>query len=319
MKKQKTYNGPTQGEKIVERLITLMKSGKAVYRKRWNPTSTLGRHRNFITGKEYQGANPALLEMELCLRETELPLWCGRAQAKAKGFIPKKGTQGAYVLRPNLVKKPVLDENGTQQKDKEGNPEFTAFMRYKEVCVFNADDLRGVDEESQLELNGLITAATCNITITPEHERIAKAEEIAEAWQEKVKTKWGGDRAFYRPSTDHIQMPLREQFISADALYGTWYHEMVHSSGHGSRLGRKIANRKGDKNYAREELVAELGSFLICNRLSISSDEKSTAAYLEGYIEVLKQGPKVLYKVLADASAASNLICGPEVIEEDKD
>jgi len=69
--------------------------------------------------------------------------------------------------------------------------------------------------------------------------------------------------------------------------------------------------------YAREELVAELGAFLVCNRLNISSDAANHASYLKGYAEVLKEGPKVLFKVLADATKASNLILGAEVTEKD--
>jgi antirestriction protein ArdC len=69
-------------------------------------------------------------------------------------------------------------------------------------------------------------------------------------------------------------------------------------------------------DYAREELVAELGAFLICNRLAIPSSTENHAAYLDSWAKVLKEGPKVLFKVLSDATKAANMICGPEVIEE---
>jgi antirestriction protein ArdC len=77
-----------------------------------------------------------------------------------------------------------------------------------------------------------------------------------------------------------------------------------------------MANSFGSDAYAREELVAELAAFLICNRLEINSSAENHAAYLGHWAQVLSEGPKVLFKVLSDATKASNLICGPEVSDE---
>jgi antirestriction protein ArdC len=111
-------------------------------------------------------------------------------------------------------------------------------------------------------------------------------------------------------------MPGRAQFETVEGLYATWAHEQVHSTGHSSRLARKLGNSFGSADYAREELVAELGAFLICNRLEISSSTENHAAYLGHWAGVLKEGPKVLFKALSDATKAANLICGPEITEE---
>ena len=72
------------------------------------------------------------------------------------------------------------------------------------------------------------------------------------------------DRAYYSVSKDHIVVPTKEQFVDGESFYGTLLHEMTHSTGASSRLGRLKACTFGDDNYAREELVAELGSALIC-------------------------------------------------------
>ena len=130
-----------------------------------------------------------------------------------------------------------------------------------------------------------------------------------------VETVWKGDRAFYQPSIDQITMPERHLWQNAEAMYATWAHETVHSTGHESRLKRNLANRFGSQAYAREELVAELGAFLVCNRLQISSCSENHAAYLQCWIKVLKEGPKVLFRVLSDATKASNEILGKEVEE----
>ena len=145
--------------------------------------------------------------------------------------------------------------------------------------------------------------------------RLAAAEAVLGAWP--VPTTWAGDRAFYSSSADQITMPARAQFETAEGLYATWAHEQAHSTGHSSRLNRKLGTGKGTAEYAREELVAELAAFLICNRLEISSSTENHAAYLGSWAAVLKEGPRVLFKALSDATKAANAICGPDVVDTD--
>ena len=95
-----------------------------------------------------------------------------------------------------------------------------------------------------------------------------------------------------------------------------WLTNCVHSTGHHSRLSRSFEGSFGSKSYAREELIAELGAFLICNRLQISSDTQNHAAYLDSWLKVLKDGPNTLMKVLGQATKASNLIVGAEVDDD---
>jgi antirestriction protein ArdC len=192
---------------------------------------------------------------------------------------------------------------------------IAAWVSYKAACVFNVADLVGSTEEAQQQLDAAIAAAIGAVVVKAEPERLATAEQVLGAWQ--VETVWAGDRACYSSSADRISMPTRQQFSSAEGLYATWAHEQVHSTGHSSRLARKLGNAFGGDDYAREELVAELGAFLICNRLEISSSTENHAAYLSHWAKVLKEGPKVLFKVLSDATKAANLICGPEVLEEE--
>ena len=113
-----------------------------------------------------------------------------------------------------------------------------------------------------------------------------------------------------------MTLPKLEQFDNSQAFLATWSHELTHATGHSSRLSRPYGIVKSSKAYAREELVAELGAFLICNRLKINSDTQNHAAYLQSWANVLKESPNVLFKVLSDATKAANLICGPEVTEE---
>ena len=108
--------------------------------------------------------------------------------------------------------------------------------------------------------------------------------------------------------SDRIRLPLRESFHGAAALYATWGHEAIHSTGHESRLKRDQSGAFGSSSYAREELVAELGSVLLGQRLQIGCELTNHAAYLQSWISVLRQSPKVLLQVISAARQAVDAI-----------
>jgi antirestriction protein ArdC len=128
----------------------------------------------------------------------------------------------------------------------------------------------------------------------------------------EVKPSFGGSRAFYMPKQDAICLPAPERFETAAAYISTWAHETIHSTGHKKRLGRDLSGKMGSFSYAREELVAELGSFLLCKRLEVDSCAENHAAYLGHWIQLLRESPRVLLKVLSDARKAADLISPPD-------
>ena len=136
-------------------------------------------------------------------------------------------------------------------------------------------------------------------------DRLEHAENILGAWP--VPTTWEGTRPLYNLSQDRITMPTRNSFRSAEALYATWAHEQAHSTGHSSRLARKIRGNLSGRS--REELVAELASVLICYRIRVSLDLKNHASYLKSWSCLFKEGgSKVLFQVLPEARKAADLI-----------
>ena len=105
---------------------------------------------------------------------------------------------------------------------------------------------------------------------------------------------------------DRIQLPDRSSFHSSGALYATWAHEVIHSTGHCSRLARDLSGGMGEggdggRACSREELVAELGAVLLGDRLEIGSAMANHAAYQGHWVELLKESPQVLLQVLSDA------------------
>jgi antirestriction protein ArdC len=237
-------------------------------------------------------------------RGSALPYWCGFAEAKARGIGPRKGSQAVRVLRPQLNRRESVAEAAGVEGSRPGTDR--AWISYRPVAVFNAADLVGEG------LAGLIAArrAAEGAAVRPEPERLAAAEAVLEAWP--VPVNHGGERACYLPQLDRIALPDRAAFHSASALYATWAHEAIHSTGHPSRLKRDLSGAMGSRAYAREELVAELGAVLLGDRLEIGSDVSHHAAYLAHWIELLRESPRLLFQVLSDARQAADLIAPDE-------
>lgn len=308
---------------LVEGLITLMEEGTNPWEKDWRGRR-YGDHRNLVTGHVYTGSNPALLELQMAMRGVDIPLWIPFGAGKTKGWHPRKGSKGCCLVMPFQFEKDVIGEDGkpvlnpdTGEAEREMRIGFT----YK-GGIFNAMDMQGKDEASQATLDKAIAdAADCDEGERSEPERHEEAEAVLGNWG--VPVRWGGERAFYSPTTDAITLPQRDSFRSASGLYATWAHEAVHSTGHESRLKRDgIVNFGGfgSPSYAREELIAELGAFLLCTRLQISSRVDNHASYLDHWIKCLKEKPGFLMTALSAAKKASQAILPEEqvVLKESK-
>lgn len=281
----------TAEQKLCAELIACLEKGVSPWRKPWSGQST-GQHRNPISGAAYTGANPLVLEMAMSLRGTDIPLWAGYGQLKSRDLYPRKGSRAALILRPEIHRSEQTDENG----------ETTEYIwtSYKTVNVFNLADCEGNG------IRKLIDEAMGNYEMAPEPDRIDNAEKVLSQYE--VQPVHGGSRAFYAPALDRICMPARPRFESPSAYYATLVHEMMHSTGAKSRLNRNLKGCQGSSAYAIEELIAELGSFLVCRRLEINSCAENHAAYLSSWISVLKESPNVIWKVLSQAKNGADLI-----------
>ena len=124
------------------------------------------------------------------------------------------------------------------------------------------------------------------------------------------------NRAYYSPTEDKVVVPLLEQFKTTEQYYSTTFHELVHSTGHQSRLDRKSGMRSffGSEDYSKEELVAEIGSAMICGRLGFETKKtfKNSVAYLQNWIQVLKNDTKMIVLAASGAEKAAKYILNAE-------
>lgn len=282
---------PSSEETLCADLVSLMENSELPpWRGGWKGEQ--GTDRNLITGQSYSETNLILLRLGALMRGHTMPLWAGAGQAKAKGWTLRKGCKAVRIIRP---------QTNVVQSDTDET--IRSWISYKAVAIFNAADFvgEGVDEAIKEALGQASPPA-------PVSARLSQAEKVLESWP--VPTTFGGTVACYSPKLDRINMPPADAFDNRESYCATWAHEQAHSTGHSSRLKRNMAGVPGSDQYAREELVAELASVLICNRLQIGYDVPNHASYLKHWAGILKQSPRVLFSVLSDARKAADLVAG---------
>lgn len=122
----------------------------------------------------------------------------------------------------------------------------------------------------------------------------------------------GGNEAYYMPSTDEITLPSRTQFVTITEFYSTAFHEVTHSTGSAGRLDRDLINRFGTEKYAKEELVAEMGSAYILHNLGIATNgtSKNSVAYLTCWAKKIRDDSKFFWTACASAEKACRFVLG---------
>jgi antirestriction protein ArdC len=172
-----------------------------------------------------------------------------------------------------------------------GRPRLIA----RAYAVFAAEQCDGADE--------IIARRNQQRTERDTPKRIDDAEQYLTAVAATVIE--GGNRAYYRPTADTIHVPTLAQFVTAAHYYATRAHETIHWTGHTSRLDRELTGRFGDDAYAAEELVAELGAAMWCAQTGLSSVTRTDhAAYLAGWLRILRSDARALITVASRAQAA---------------
>jgi antirestriction protein ArdC len=284
---------------ITDKIIAMLDAGTAPWHKPWSATS--GMPLSMSSGKHYRGINVWLLGMEAMAKGYTSPWWGTYNQIAARGGQVAEGQTSTQVI----LWKPIL-------KIDEASGKKIAFFMLRTFNVFNAEQTEdmsalGLPEQDTNVDNDNEAIAECEGAV---RQYLAAGPSLAN----------GGDRAYYSPSQDHVQMPERDAFDDSARYYGALFHELTHSTGHATRLARPDlmeAHAFGDESYSREELVAEMGASFLSGITGIDVVTlPNSAAYLESWITVLQGDNKLIIKAAAAAQKAAELILG--VTHEDK-
>jgi antirestriction protein ArdC len=280
-------------QEVTDRIIAALEAGTPPWRRPWDPDKAGGpaMPRNAVTGQRYRGINTLTLGMSVLAFESGDPRWATYKQAEDRGWQVRRGergTTGYFFKRLELRDdtKPDDDEDAVKRI-----PLLRAFT------LFHASQIEGIPDYVPP-------------TLEEAPWRAPEAAEIILANSGAV-VRYGGDRAFYSPTTDHIQMPPRAAFATAEEFCGTLIHEASHWTGAESRLNRDLRNRFGSHDYAREELRAEIGQMMVCGELGIAvsdSDFSNNAAYVASWLERLRSDRKEIFRAAADAQRTADYL-----------
>jgi antirestriction protein ArdC len=282
---------------ITEQIIKQLENGTVPWRKPWNDG---GLPRNLFSKKYYRGMNLLLL----AYLGYEQNLFLTFKQVKEIGGKVKQGEKGHPVVYWGQMDK--KDEQGIETPAEESKPQKKRFLRY--YTVFNVAQCENIPD-------GYVPMTTKIVG------SIESCETIVANMPQRPEIKHKEQSAYYNPLQDFINMPKKNTFGTAEAYYVTLFHELVHSTGHHSRLKRKGLIEMaefGSDPYSQEELVAEIGACYLQSHAGVVSEFEQSAAYIDCWLAKLKGDKTFIYTAATQAQAAVDFILDikPEPEEE---
>lgn len=280
--------GKSVYEMVTERIIYQLENGIIPWERPWTGIRS-GAH-NRVSNKPY-----SLLNQMLLIHDGE---YASFKQWTDMGGKIKKGEKSEIVVFWKIQPIEETKENGTIEIKN------IPLLRY--YNVFHISQVEGIEPKEVIELTEL--------------QPIIEAERIKEEYKERehieimeVVT----NEAYYNPTKDFIKVPCKEQYKNIEEFYSTLFHEMTHSTGHKSRLDRLSTEAKarfGSETYSKEELVAEIGCSSLLNIIGIETTKtfKNSSAYIQNWLQVLKNDTKFIVSASSKAEKAVKYILGEE-------
>ena len=268
-------------KEVTDRIMAQLENGIIPWQKPWIASGNAISH---VTGHSY-----SLLNQMLLGRPGEYVTF---AQCQKEGGKVKKGEKSSMVVFWKFIEQ---EDEETHEKKQ------VPFLRY--FNVFHIDQCEGLKAKHQQELPNTANADEAADDIISDYLN-----------REGVKLQHKeGDRAFYSPSRDSITLPLLAQFAETAEYYSTAFHELTHSTGHASRLNRLEKTAFfGTEAYSKEELIAEIGASALVSHVGLETSRsfRNNAAYVQNWLQVLKNDKKFIVSAAGKAEKAVDMILG---------
>lgn len=274
-------------ERVTAQIVAALEAGTPPWVRPW---STLGdqRPRNALSGRGYRGINTWLLTAEAAIAGYVLPRWLTFRQADGLGARVRRGEHGTRIVYYRVSELPDRDAAAV------GSTRLVPLMRA--FTVFNVAQVDGLPETYLAP-----TPAPADWVPTEAAEQLLL--------ESGADIRMGGDRAFYQPDLDFIQLPLAKAFGDGGSFYGTALHELTHWTGHASRCARSLTGRFGDAAYAMEELIAEMGSAYLCAHCRLDG-QLQHPSYLAHWLDVLRADKRAIFTAATKAQQAADHLVG---------
>jgi antirestriction protein ArdC len=294
-------------ETVTNSIIQALEEGTAPWRKSWTNLkgASIGNLNGLplrACGTPYSGINILVLWSAAHAKGYTLPHWFTYKQAAALGGQVRKGEKSTDVVYYSKLK--IEDKLTKEEK---------CIPLLKTYKVFNVGQIDGLPEKYTTPSAPTETVREDLYTwITNVHAANDRLNASGADIQH------GGNKAYYMPALDVVQLPLVVQFKSTEDYLATKAHELIHWTGNETRLNRTYGKRFGDEAYAVEELVAELGGAFLCAALGISDSPRDDhASYLASWLKVLKADKKAIFTAASAASKAADYVLKGEDTEGD--
>jgi antirestriction protein ArdC len=279
--------------RITAKIVTALEDGVRPWVRPWNAEYAAGRITRPLrhNGQPYTGINILSLWTSATEQGFAAPIWMTYRQATEIGAQVRKGEKGSPVVYANSITR--------NDPDADSGAEVARDIHFlKGYTVFNVEQIEGLPAQ-------YTTPASPRLDVPA---RIVRAESFFAATGATIS--YGGNRAFYRPSTDSIVLPSFETFRDAESFYATMAHECCHWTSASSRLARDFGSKRfGSEGYAMEELVAELGAAFLCADLDLTLEPREDhAAYLANWLEILKADNRAIFTAASHAQRAADFL-----------
>lgn len=271
---------------ITDRIVSSLEAGVQPWFQPWKsgqPVAFPRRH----NGESYRGVNVVILWIASMEKGYRNPTWMTFNQAKDLGGHVRKGEHGTQI---------VFTSSYTKDGD-DGESRTVKFL--KTYTVFNCEQIEGLPEKYALPPEPVV-------------ENTDVRSETADAFFAGLgmDLRHGGNKAFYQPTADYVQMPEFGDFVSAADYYCTLSHESIHWTKNEKRLDRDLGKKRwGDEGYAMEELVAEIGAAFVAADLGLMAKPRADhASYIANWLQVLKNDKRAIFSAAHLAEQAASYL-----------
>ncbi|EPX80562.1 ArdC family protein [Salipiger mucosus] len=285
-------SGPrtTLYDDITDKIIAELEEGRLPWVQPWGTAAVqapLAMPRNVSTGRQYSGINVLILWGAVIQQGYPTQHWLTFRQALSLGGNVRKGERGTTVVYADR-----FTPEDEKRRARETGEDANRIPFLKRFTVFNAAQCEGLPEDIAIEAPppppGLIE---------PRVEALIAATGID--------FRIGGNRAFYVPALDYVQVPPPQAYFEPINWHRTALHEMGHATGHSSRLARDFSGSFGTRKYAFEELIAEISSAFCCASLGIIPTVRH-ADYIGAWQEVMREDSRAIVRAASQASKAAD-------------
>lgn len=276
---------------VTDRIIASLEQGTPPWHCPWSDHSPLPS--NLATGKPYRGINILMLATEASHRGYGDSRWLTFKQASDVGARVKQGEHGTPIVFWKLREVATEAPHSSEPAEASGDdPKVIPLLR--NYTVFNTSQLEFLPDRFTLRS-------------PPAWQPIGESEQLL--YETGAVIRHGGNRAFYRPTDDIIQMPPPAWFPQPDDYYAVALHEVTHWTGHPRRLNRVLGRRQGIDAYALEELIAEMGAAFLCAYCGLPA-RLEHASYIDSWLDALRRDKRLIFVAAGLAQRAADYVLG---------